>query len=105
MFFFKTATTLTFLVYMLSQHPQVMHRLREEILSKIGPSRRPTHEDMRDMKYMRAVINGDFVSFRDCDMHAEAICRNASPVSTCVSGFQCTTCAFTNSSGCTALST
>ncbi|KAG0698023.1 cytochrome P450 monooxygenase pc-3 [Suillus ampliporus] len=52
-----TATTLTFLIYMLSQHPQVMHRLREEVLSKIGPSRRPTHEDMREMRYMRAVIN------------------------------------------------
>ncbi|KAG0700618.1 cytochrome P450 monooxygenase pc-3 [Suillus ampliporus] len=52
-----TATTLTFLVYMLSQHPQVMHRLREEIFSKIGISRRPTHEDIRNMRYMRAVIN------------------------------------------------
>ncbi|KAG1731966.1 cytochrome P450 monooxygenase pc-3 [Suillus paluster] len=52
-----TATTLTFVIYMLSQHPQVMHRLREEILNKIGPSKRPTHEDMRDLRYMRAVIN------------------------------------------------
>ncbi|KAG1740348.1 cytochrome P450 [Suillus lakei] len=52
-----TAITLTFLVYLLSQHPQVMHRLRQEILSKIGPSRRPTHEDMRALRYMRAVIN------------------------------------------------
>ncbi|KAG2139717.1 cytochrome P450 [Suillus clintonianus] len=52
-----TATTLTFLVYLLSQHPQVMDRLRQEILSTIGPSRRPTHEDMRSLRYMRAVIN------------------------------------------------
>ncbi|KAH7930329.1 cytochrome P450 [Leucogyrophana mollusca] len=52
-----TAGTLTFVVYMLSQHPEVLRRLREEILSKIGSSRRPTYDDMRDMKYMRAVIN------------------------------------------------
>ncbi|KAG1731772.1 cytochrome P450 [Suillus lakei] len=52
-----TATTLTFLVYFLSQHPQVMHRLRQEVLSIIGPSRRPTHEDIRTLRYMRAVIN------------------------------------------------
>ena len=71
-FSFETATTLTFLVYMLSQNPDVMHRLREEILRTVGPSRRPTHEDVRDMKYMRAVINGHFISFLKCDMHAQS---------------------------------
>ncbi|KAH7930343.1 cytochrome P450 [Leucogyrophana mollusca] len=53
-----TAGTLTFVVHMLSQHPEVLRRLREEILSKVGSSRRPTYDDLRDMKYMRAVING-----------------------------------------------
>ncbi|KAG1731965.1 cytochrome P450 [Suillus paluster] len=52
-----TAATLTFVIYMLAEHPDVLHRLREEILSKVGSSRRPTYDDMRDMKYMRAVIN------------------------------------------------
>ncbi|KAI6151601.1 cytochrome P450 [Pisolithus tinctorius] len=52
-----TAATLTFLVYMLSQHPDVLKRLRAEVLSKVGSSRRPTYDDVRDMKYMRAVIN------------------------------------------------
>lgn len=47
---------------MLTQHPDVLHRLREEILSKVGSSRRPTYDDMRDMKYMRAVINGESYS-------------------------------------------
>jgi hypothetical protein len=44
---------------MFSQHPNVLHRLREEILNKVGSSRRPTYDDLRDMKYMRAVINGE----------------------------------------------
>ncbi|KAH7888186.1 cytochrome P450 [Phlebopus sp. FC_14] len=52
-----TAATLTFAIYMLSQHPDVLARLREEILTKLGSSRRPTHDDMKDMKYLRAVIN------------------------------------------------
>ncbi|KAG2338542.1 cytochrome P450 [Suillus weaverae] len=52
-----TAATMTFAIYMLAQHPDVLRRLREEILSKVGSSRRPTYDDMRDMKYLRAVIN------------------------------------------------
>ncbi|EIW81954.1 cytochrome P450 [Coniophora puteana RWD-64-598 SS2] len=52
-----TACTLTMAVYMLSQHPDVLRRLREEILTKVGSSRRPSYDDMRDMKYMRAFIN------------------------------------------------
>ncbi|KDQ56219.1 hypothetical protein JAAARDRAFT_70562 [Jaapia argillacea MUCL 33604] len=52
-----TAGTLTFAAYMLSEHPHVFKRLREEVLSNVGPSRRPTYDDVRDMKYLRAVIN------------------------------------------------
>ncbi|KAL0948999.1 hypothetical protein HGRIS_009098 [Hohenbuehelia grisea] len=52
-----TANTITFATYMLAEHPQAFKRLREEILTKVGPSRRPTLEDMREMKYLRAVIN------------------------------------------------
>jgi cytochrome P450 len=53
---------MTFVIYMLTQHPDVLRRLREEILSKVGSSRRPTYDDMRDMKYLRAVINGESYS-------------------------------------------
>lgn len=52
-----TAATLTFLIYFLAEHPDVMARLREEVLAQIGPSARPTYDDVRDMKYLRAVIN------------------------------------------------
>ncbi|KAF9007215.1 CYP63 cytochrome P450 monooxygenase-like protein [Cyathus striatus] len=53
-----TASTLTFIFYFLSRYPAVMTRLREEIFSKVGPNRHPTYDDIRDMKYLRAVING-----------------------------------------------
>ncbi|KAH7927164.1 cytochrome P450 [Leucogyrophana mollusca] len=52
-----TASTLTSAVYLLAMHPDVLLRLREEIMTKIGPMRRPTYDDIREMKYLRAVLN------------------------------------------------
>ncbi|KAF8554979.1 cytochrome P450 [Imleria badia] len=52
-----TAGTLTCVIWMLSQHPNVLHKLREEILSVVGSSRNPTRENLREMKYLKAVIN------------------------------------------------
>lgn len=57
-----TAATLTFVVYFLSQYPHVMERLRQEVLDKVGPTRRPTFDDVREMKYLRAVLNGKLSS-------------------------------------------
>lgn len=45
---------------MLAEHPDVLRRLREEISTKVGSNRRPTYEDIKDMKYLRAVINGSY---------------------------------------------
>ncbi|KAH9927192.1 cytochrome P450 monooxygenase pc-3 [Epithele typhae] len=52
-----TAAALTFGVYLLCQHPAVLARLRDEIGGHIGFSRRPTYDDIRDMKYLRAFLN------------------------------------------------
>ncbi|KAJ7289341.1 cytochrome P450 monooxygenase pc-1 [Mycena rebaudengoi] len=52
-----TMHTMTMVVYFLSMYPAVCNKLREEVLAHVGPSRRPTYDDIRDMKYMRAVIN------------------------------------------------
>ncbi|KAF9041455.1 cytochrome P450 monooxygenase pc-3 [Panaeolus papilionaceus] len=52
-----TTNSITYSIYMLSKNPNVLRRLRQEVLEKVGPSRRPTFEDMKDMKYLRAVIN------------------------------------------------
>ncbi|KAK7046124.1 hypothetical protein VNI00_007127 [Paramarasmius palmivorus] len=57
-----TSATLTFILYFLCIYPHVTARLREEILAKVGPTRRPTYDDIKDMKYLRAVINGAYVS-------------------------------------------
>ncbi|OJT15759.1 Cytochrome P450 52A3-A [Trametes pubescens] len=52
-----TACTLTFAIYRLAEHPDILKRLREEILDVVGPTRRPSYDDVRNMKFLRAVIN------------------------------------------------
>ncbi|KAF9475904.1 cytochrome P450 [Pholiota conissans] len=52
-----TGSLLTSSVYMLTQHPNVVKRLRDEIFEKVGPTGSPTYEQMREMKYMRAFLN------------------------------------------------
>ncbi|KAJ7907101.1 cytochrome P450 [Mycena leptocephala] len=52
-----TMSVLTFVVYFLSVYPTVFTRLRAEILERVGCERRPTYDDIREMKYLRAVIN------------------------------------------------
>jgi hypothetical protein len=44
-------------VYILSQNPEIAKKLREEIIDKVGKAR-PTYDDIRDMKYLRAFLNG-----------------------------------------------
>ncbi|KAF7353448.1 Cytochrome P450 [Mycena sanguinolenta] len=53
-----TAGLLTFTIYMLAEHPEVLTKLREEIFRFVGPTTRPTYDNFRDMKYLRAVLNG-----------------------------------------------
>ncbi|KAF8631752.1 hypothetical protein AX15_002208 [Amanita polypyramis BW_CC] len=52
-----TASTLSFTIYLLAIHPHVTVRLRQEILDKVGSTRMPDPNDIKDMKYLRAVIN------------------------------------------------
>jgi len=54
----QTATTLTFAVFLLSIHEEVFERLRVEVLDVVGPTERPTYENIREMGYLRAVLNG-----------------------------------------------
>ncbi|KAG2355525.1 cytochrome P450 [Suillus spraguei] len=62
-----TASTLTSVVYFMAMHPEVLTRLREEIIRKVGLTRRPTYDDIREMKYLRAVLDGTHspTSFRE----------------------------------------
>ena len=48
---------------MLSEHPNIEKRLRQEIYDKVGRTGRPTYDHMREMKYMRAFLNGIYSQF------------------------------------------
>jgi len=43
---------------MLIEHREMEQRLRQEILEKVGSERSPTSEDIRELKYLRAFLNG-----------------------------------------------
>lgn len=81
----QTASTLTFVMGLLAQHPEVLARLREEVLAKFGTSKTPTYDDLRDMKYLRAVINGLWTNFPVAFYLLTRCCRNTALVSTRVS--------------------
>eukprot|EP01100_Stratorugosa_tubuloviscum_P011929 TRINITY_DN543_c2_g1_i1.p1 TRINITY_DN543_c2_g1~~TRINITY_DN543_c2_g1_i1.p1 ORF type:complete len:486 (-),score=166.23 TRINITY_DN543_c2_g1_i1:101-1558(-) len=51
-----TAQLLTWTCYMLSQHPNVKHKLIEEINEKIG-NQIPDYENTKDLKYTKAVLD------------------------------------------------
>ena len=46
-------------MYLLSQNPEILARLRAEILDRVGPTRRPDFDDLKNLKFLRAVINGE----------------------------------------------
>ncbi|KAF8998108.1 cytochrome P450 [Cyathus striatus] len=51
------AATLTFCIYFLTQHPEVAQKLRQEVLEKVGAEKCPTYEEIKEMRYLKAVLN------------------------------------------------
>ncbi|KZT30241.1 cytochrome P450 monooxygenase CYP63 [Neolentinus lepideus HHB14362 ss-1] len=52
-----SACLLTFVTYFMAMHPEVTRRLRAEVLHHCGPTGIPTYENIRNLRYMRAVIH------------------------------------------------
>ncbi|KAF2402250.1 cytochrome P450 alkane hydroxylase-like protein [Trichodelitschia bisporula] len=52
-----TACSLSWLFYELSTHPDVVRKLRDEVLSTVGRDRQPTYEDLKGMKYLQHTLN------------------------------------------------
>lgn len=55
-----TAGTLSFCLFELSRHPDVVTKLREEIRTRLGigaTGQKPTYQDLKEMKFLNAVIN------------------------------------------------
>ena len=76
---------------MLADHPDIFARLRKEILDALGPDGRVNHENVRGMKYLRAVLNGKHFStsgpqpiptiLRNSEIVPKCVCVNISPKS------------------------
>ncbi|KAG9007742.1 hypothetical protein FRB94_013977 [Tulasnella sp. JGI-2019a] len=52
-----TAGLLSFTCYLLAMYPDVMSRLRTEVLTAFGPTGLPTYDSLKTLKYLRAVLN------------------------------------------------
>jgi cytochrome P450 len=52
-----TASTLSWCMYEIGRHPDVAVKLRKEIVDTIGLDRTPTYEHMKNMPYLKAVLN------------------------------------------------
>ncbi|KAG8861736.1 hypothetical protein FRB96_002694 [Tulasnella sp. 330] len=72
--------------YLLAKHPDAMTRLRDEISSHLGPNEMPRHQDIKNMKYLRAVINEALRLFPPISMNVRAV-KSASFLSTSVGRF------------------
>jgi cytochrome P450 len=52
-----TACTLAWLFYELSFCPEMVEKLRAEILEKVGPTNSPSYEELKGMKYLSMCLN------------------------------------------------
>ena len=52
-----TAVTLSWLFYELSRHPQIVQKLRAEIMNFVGVDRHPTYSDLKSMRYLAHTLN------------------------------------------------
>ena len=58
----QTAALVTFTVTMLAENPHVFVRLRNEVLNTLGPRGKVTAENLKVMKYLRAVLDGERIA-------------------------------------------
>jgi cytochrome P450 len=52
-----TACTLTWVIYHLSMDPKLTAKLRREIIDTVGLDRKPSYENLKNMKFLQHVLN------------------------------------------------
>lgn len=52
-----TAVTLSWLFYELSRSPDIVQKLRKEIMEKVGAEELPTYENLKNMRYLQHTLN------------------------------------------------
>jgi cytochrome P450 len=51
-----TACTLSWTFYELARNPEIVRKLREEIIKSVGLEIAPTYDDLKDMKYLQVSV-------------------------------------------------
>ncbi|KAL8710302.1 MAG: hypothetical protein Q9220_005072 [cf. Caloplaca sp. 1 TL-2023] len=69
-----TAGTLSFLFKELSANPTIYTKLRQEILSEIGPDKAPTYDDIKKLRYLQHVINETLRMYPPLPMNIRIAC-------------------------------
>ncbi|WYZ34952.1 hypothetical protein EsH8_I_001228 [Colletotrichum jinshuiense] len=52
-----TASSLSWTLYELGRNPEVVRKLRAEIIEQVGLDREPTYADLKNMKYLQNIMN------------------------------------------------
>jgi cytochrome P450 len=52
-----TASSMTWIFFELARNPRVVRKLRNIILERIGSTRPPTYQEVKDFKYLQHIIN------------------------------------------------
>ena len=52
-----TAGALSFTFQALAEHPDILRKLRHEILDRLGDTEPPSYEDLRNMPYLQHCMN------------------------------------------------
>lgn len=63
---------------MLAEHPDILARLRNEVLKTVGPNGKVSPESLREMKYLRAVLDGKWFQMVRCS--SNSVCRRDAEV-------------------------
>ena len=60
---------------MLADHPDAFARPRNEVLETLSPNRKVSPENLKEMKYPRAVLNGESFFRRGCTIPLTSVLR------------------------------
>lgn len=52
-----TASTLSWTLYELCNYPEIWTKLRQQVLEVVGPTRTPTYDDLKSMRYLNHAID------------------------------------------------
>ena len=63
-----TASILSWTFYELAKHPDILVKLRKEIIEHIGSKRAPTYNDLKNMKYLQVCFPSAFLRKHEMDL-------------------------------------